>query len=163
MTDQKKSRQAGREQGGQGKAKGITESLNCSTPVSVTPSDINGFRAYEAAIINGLLATGEHSLESIRDNFLSIRQTARKFSGAVSEVHYPTGTCSAMTDTARHTLHYYLETPKPLAEVLAHMAALGFEERVTRYTVSQNMGVYARTFELDEVDGVPMVGRRARK
>lgn len=125
-------------------------------------SDLNGFRAYESAIINGLLATGEHSLESIRDSFQNIRQTARKFSGAVSEVHYPTGVDYSMADVARDVLYSFLVTPKPLALALEYMAAQGFEERVTRYTLGANMGVYAHLFDLDAVDGVPMLSRGTR-
>lgn len=125
-------------------------------------SDSNGFRAYEAAIIGGMLAN-DHSLESIRDNFQSIRQTARKFSGSVSEVHYPTGVCWTMSDAARDVLYSFLVTPKPLALALEYMAAQGFEERVTRYVISANMGVYAYSFDLNAVDGVPMLSKAVRK
>ena len=117
-------------------------------------SDFNGFRAYESAIIGGMLASGRHNLESVRDNFRNIRQTARKFSGAVSEVHYPTGVCWEMTDAARRVLYSFLDIPKPLGKAILYLEGQGFEERVIRYTISANMGVYANVFDLNIVDGV---------
>lgn len=124
-------------------------------------SDLNGFRAYEAAIISGMLAS-DYSPKAIRDNFSEIRKTARLFSGSVSDVYYPTGVCFTMADAARSALYHFLSSPKPLAAALSHMYALGFEERVTRYVISANTGAYADAFDVDVIDGVPMLSREAR-
>jgi hypothetical protein len=116
-------------------------------------NDPNGFRAYEAAIIGGMLASGKHTLASVQERFTDIRKTARKFSGAVSDVYYPTGTCSVMVDTARQALYNYLDTPKPLGKAIGYLESQGFDERVIHYTISVNTGVYAGGFKLNVVGG----------
>lgn len=122
-------------------------------------SDPNGFRRYEAAIINGLLVSGSHDLADIHKDLFEIRKTARAFSGSVTDVYYPTGISNAMADTARLVLYRFLDIPKPLAVALGHMAAQGFDDRVTHYTINVNTGVYAYMFNLNEIDGVPMLSR----
>lgn len=123
--------------------------------------DANGFRAYESAIISGLLSTGEYTLESIQGNLKGIRATARKFSGGVSEAYYPVGVHWMEVDAAQHCVYRLLSKPTPLTDVVSHLKSAGFEERVIRY---------AYTYLLDRhsiamlgVDGVPMLSREVRK
>ena len=116
-------------------------------------SDLNGFRAYESAIIGGMLASGKHTLASVQESFTDIRKTARKFSGAVSEVNYPTGICWRMVDTARQALYNYLDTPKPLGKAIGYLEMQGFEDRLIHYIISVNKGFDAFAFELSIANG----------
>lgn len=129
-------------------------------------TDVNGFRAYESAIIGGMLASGEHTLDSIREEFASIRETARLFSGGVSDTYYPIGSHWAETHFAQECLWLFLSEPRPLAEVMAHLLALGFSEPVARYAyryMLDSKGPGGSVLAMIEVDGVPMLQREVKQ
>ena len=123
-------------------------------------SDLNGFRAYESAIICGMLADG-HTLSSVQSHFENIRKTARKHSGGVSDVVYPIGIGVYESETAKNCAYEFLNEPRTLARVISHLTALGFEERLARYAYAYfvDNGV----FKMSEKDGVPMLSRAVRK
>jgi hypothetical protein len=128
-------------------------------------SDPNGFRAYESAIIGWMLASGDHTLDSIRGEFASIRKTARLFSGGVSDTYYPIGSSWEESHFAQECLWLFLSEPRPLAEVMAHLLALGFSEPVARYAyryMLDSKNPRGSVLTMTEVDGVPMLQREAK-
>lgn len=123
-------------------------------------SDFNGFRAYESAIIGGMLASGRHNLESVRDNFPEIRKTARKFSGSVCDLYYPIGAQWDETYTASQCLLAMLDTPRTLVEVMDRLMAEGFSEEVARYTYRAALSSSPWSYfsaEMKEVSGTPQL------
>lgn len=129
-------------------------------------TDANGFRAYEGAIIGGMLASGEHTLDSVRERFDSIRATARKFSGGVSDAYYPVGSHWLETNSAQECLWDFLSEPRSLAAVMAHLLALGFSEPVARYAyryMLDSKSPEGSVLTMDEADGVPMLQRKAKQ
>lgn len=128
-------------------------------------TDTNGFRAYESAIIGGMLASGEHTLGSIRAEFRNIRKTARLFSSGVSDTYYPIGSHWAETYFAQECLWLFISEPRSLAESMAHLLALGFSEPVARYAyryMLDNKSSGGSVLTMTEVDGVPMLHREAK-
>lgn len=125
-------------------------------------TDVNGFRAYESAIIGGMLASGDHTLDSIRGEFASIRKTARLFSGGVSDAYYPIGSHWAETHYAQECLWLFVSEPRSLADAMAHLLALGFSEPVARYAyryMLNNKSPGGGALTMTELDGVPMLQR----
>lgn len=120
-------------------------------------SDINGFRAYESAIINGLIASGNYSTAEIRSDLKEIRETARKFSGSVSDILYPVGVHWMETDAAKECVLHLLKAPAPLGHIMRHLQDLGFNEPVARYAYSALID--DRLVNMVAVDGVPMLSR----
>lgn len=120
-------------------------------------SDINGFRAYESALIGGMLASGKHTADSVREQFSEIRRTARLFSGSVDFPLYPIGTHWMETDAAQQCLLGAIGEDMPLAEAMALLKAAGFDERVSRYTY--RWLIHKSKLSLWEVDGVPMLSK----
>lgn len=123
-------------------------------------SDLNGFRAYESAIIGGLLASGQYDLKCIQSAFRDIRNTARKFSGGVQEVHPPVGIDFVECFAAERCAFDLLDKPRPLAEVIAHLKSAGFEERLARYAYSLLLKQGDAT--IDVIDCVPMLSKAVR-
>lgn len=129
-------------------------------------SDLNGFRAYESAIIGGMLASGKHTADSVREQFSEIRRTARLFSGGVSDTYYPIGAAWQETHTACIYLHAMLDKPLPLAEVVERLKAAGYSDDVARYAyraaLSHNINSVFDA-ELEVIDDVPMLSKRGAK
>ena len=128
-------------------------------------TDTNGFRAYESAIISGMLASGEHTLGHVRAQFRQIRDTARLFSGGVSDTYYPIGSTWEETHFAGECLWLFLSEPRSLANAMAHLLALGFSEPVARYAYrylldSKKPG--GNVLTMTEVDGVPVLQREVK-
>ena len=128
-------------------------------------TDTNGFRAYESAIISGMLSSGKHTLGSIRAEFRQIRDTARLFSGGVSDTYYPIGSSWEETHFAQECLWLFLSEPRSLANAMAHLLALGFSEPVARYAYrylldSKKTG--GNVLAMKVVDGVPVLQRGAK-
>lgn len=128
-------------------------------------TDTNGFRAYESAIISGMLASGEHTLGHVRAQFRQIRDTARLFSGGVSDTYYPIGSSWEETHFAGECLWLFLSEPRSLADAMAHLLALGFSEPVARYAyryLLDSKNPRGSVLTMTEVDGVPMLQREAK-
>lgn len=125
-------------------------------------TDVNGFRTYESAIIGGMLASGEHTLSHVRAQFRQIRDTARLFSGGVSDTYYPIGSSWEETHFVQECLWLFLSEPRSLADAMAHLLALGFSEPVARYAyryMLNNKSSGGGVLTMTELDGVPMLQR----
>lgn len=128
-------------------------------------TDTNGFRAYESAIISGMLASGEHTLGHVRAQFRQIRETARLFSGGVSDTYYPIGSSWEETHFAGECLWLFLSEPRSLANAMAHLLALGFSEPVARFAyryLLDSKNPRGRVLSMTEVDGVPVLQRELK-
>ena len=116
---------------------------------------------YTMAIISGLLASGEHTLDSIKsaDVRFEIANTAAYIASVNDCISPPAHACRATVDAVIECLTHYMSEPRILVCALEHLTQLGFTEDVARYAYSAM--IQDGYLTLDVENGVPVLARNA--
>ena len=114
---------------------------------------------YEMAIIGGLLASGEHTLDSIKQPDVRFHIILAADALAGDRVEAPAHACLKTEEAAIKCLTHYMSEPRTLARVLEHLTQLGFTDDVARYAYSALIQVGYLT--LGVAGGVPVLARNA--
>ena len=120
---------------------------------------INQHELYTIAIISGMLASGEHTLDSIKsaDVRLGIMDAAGELAGDC--ILPPAHACPATAEAAIECLTHHISEPQILVYAIEHLTQLGFTEDVARYAYSAM--VECGNLILVVEDGVPVLARIA--
>lgn len=112
---------------------------------------------YTIAIISGLLASGEHTLDSIKsaDVRFEIVNTAAYIASVNDCIFPPAHACPATVEAVIECLTHFTSEPRTLARALEHLTQLGFTDDVARYAYSAMIRDGELT--LDVENGVPVL------
>ena len=114
---------------------------------------------YKIAIISGLLASGEYTLDSIKSADVRFKIGAAADALVVDYIFPPAHACPATVEAVIECLTHYMSEPRILVCALEHLTQLGFTEDVARYAYS--VMVEYGDLTLDVENGVPVLARNA--
>ena len=114
---------------------------------------------YEMAIIGGLLASGEHTLDSIKEEHVRFHIRVAADALVIDRVEVPAHACLKTVEAAIKCLTHFMSEPRTLARALEHLTQLGFTEDVARYAYS--VMVEYGDLTLGVVGGVPVLAHNA--
>ena len=120
---------------------------------------MNQHDLYKMAIISGLLASGEHTLDTIKEADVRFDIGAATDALVTDYIYPPAHACRATVDAAIECLTHHMSEPRILAHALEHLTQLGFTEDVARYAYSAM--IQDGYLTLDVENGVPVLARNA--
>ena len=91
---------------------------------------------YKIAIIGGLLASGEHTLDTIKEADVRFDIGAAADALVIDYIFPPAHACPATVEAVIECLTHYMSEPRILVCALEHLTQLGFTEDVARYAYS---------------------------
>ena len=91
---------------------------------------------YTIAIISGLLASGEHTLDSIKSADVRSKIAITANALVIDYIFPPAHACPATTEAVIECLTHHMSEPRILAHAIEHLTQLGFTEDVARYAYS---------------------------
>ena len=91
---------------------------------------------YKMAIISGLLASGEHTLDSIKSADVRFEIEDAADTLVIDYIDPPAHACPATVEAVIECLTHHMSEPRILAHALEHLTQLGFTEDVARYAYS---------------------------
>ena len=120
----------------------------------------NQLDLYATAIISGLLASGEHTLRSIKsaDVRFEIVNTAAYIASVNDSIEAPAHACPATLGAVIECLTHHMSEPRILTYAIEHLTQLGFTEDVARYAYS--VMIEGDELTLDVKNGVPVLTLR---
>lgn len=110
---------------------------------------------YEMAIIGGLLASGEHTLDSIESAVVYTKLAYVLDVYASDDIEAPAHACPATVEAVIKCLTHYMSEPRTLPRALEHLTQLGFTDDVARYAYS--VMIHYGDLTLDVENGVPVL------
>ncbi len=113
------------------------------------------YNLYKTAIISGLLASGEHTLDSIKSANVRFEIAIATDALAPDYIEAPAHACPATVEAVIECLTHFMSEPRTLARVLEHLTQLGFTEDVARYAYSAM--IQDGNLMLVVVNGVPVL------
>ena len=119
----------------------------------------NEYISCRNAIIAALLASGEHTLDSIKSADVRFKIANTTNTLVIDHIFPPAHTSVATQDAVIECLTHHMSEPRTLARVLEHLTQLGFTEDVARYAYS--VMVEDGELTLDVENGVPVLARIA--
>ena len=114
---------------------------------------------YTIAIISGLLASGEHTLDSIKSADVCCKIAITADALVVDHIFPPVHTSVATQDAVLECITHFMSESRTLARVLEHLTQLGFTEDVARYAYSAMIQDGYLTLYVE--NGVPVLARIA--
>lgn len=117
------------------------------------------YDSYSMAIVSGLLASGEHTLRSIRSADVRYEIGAAA-NGLVGDYIFPPAhACPATVEAVIECLTHFMSEPRTLPRVLEHLTQLGFAVDVARYAYGSM--IQDGDLTLDVKNGFPVLARNA--
>ena len=114
---------------------------------------------YTMAIISGLLASGEYTLDSIKETYVCLGIEDAADALVRDRISSPAHACPATVDAVIECLTHFMSKPRTLARVLEHLTQLGFTDDVARYAYSVMIEYGKLTLYVE--NGVPVLARNA--
>ena len=114
---------------------------------------------YTIAIISGLLASGEHTLDAIKSADVRFKIVNTVDALVTDYIFPPAHACPATVEAVIECLTHHMSEPRILAYALEHLTQLGFTEDVARYAYSAM--IQDGYLTLDVENGVPVLARNA--
>ena len=122
---------------------------------------IEQYELCKMAIISGLLASGEHTLDSIKsaDVRCKIAITADYIASVDDRILPPAHACPATVEAVIECLTHHMSEPRILVYAVEHLTQLGFTEDVARYAYSAMIQDGELTLRVE--NGVPVLAHIA--
>lgn len=121
-------------------------------------STFNQRDLYTMAIISGLIASGGHTLDSIKSDGVYTKIAYAVDVYESHDIEAPAHASAATQYAVIECLTHFMSEPRTLARVLEHLTQLGFTDDVARYAYS--VMVEYGDLTLDVVGGVPVLALR---
>ena len=112
---------------------------------------------FRAAIINGLLASGEYSLSELEELSHPVSRVVMEYAGSIFDTQYPEGVSRKESGAAEQCLYDFMTEPRYLARVMDHLVNLGFSEQIARYAYRN--AIEGEWLNIEVADGAPMLVR----